>query len=267
MVIGTDNNRHAAGIHTLLIRCAALFQSWGTPDDGRHDVRYTEKVPTKSGIVGILAGALGIVGRDAVAGELAQLRMGVRVDEPGVTMRDFQVVGRYGAGLRYSDGKVGGVAVTRRYYLADADFLVALEHTDLDMLERIAEAVRRPAYPLFLGRKLCVPGVPIWIPDGLLANTSLEQALGSYPWPRLGEEGADGDDRRPLRLIREVRGTDDVDYTLTDSPMSTTFINPAERSERFGDGLMGSRGIKESLLYVSQDGNGVPVRKECDDEG
>ena len=253
--------------HTLLIRASAPFQSWGTLDDGRNDVRYSERVPTKSAIVGLLANAQGIYGRDAVAGALSELRMGVRVDYPGVIMRDFQVVGRYGEGLRYADGKVGGNITTKRYYLADADFLIGLEHTSLAFLTSLAEAVRRPVSPLFLGRKACVPGVPIWIPDGLKEQTTLETALVTYPWPRLGNEAVGPIRTRQLKAFYEVLNSELGDYTVFDSPMTSTLINPGERGDRFNKGMMGSRQIKEMNLKLSStNGTGVPVRREDPDE-
>lgn len=43
---------------TLLIRLAAPMQAWGI--DSKFDVRYTKTMPTRSGIIGMLAAALGI---------------------------------------------------------------------------------------------------------------------------------------------------------------------------------------------------------------
>ena len=249
-------------IHTLLIRAAGPFQSWGTLDDGRNDVRFSEKVPTKSAVVGMLANALGMHGPDVVAGPLSGLRMGVRVDASGVMMRDFQVVGRYGEGMRYADGKVGGNIVTRRYYLADADFLIGLEHTSLGFLRELMEAVRRPVSPLFLGRKACVPGVPVWIPDGLREQTDLETSLEGYPWPRLGEVVGVRGRVRHLRFFYEVIGGGGGDYAVLDNPLSGTLIDPGERGERFEEGRLGSRQIREANVSLAANGSGVPLRRD-----
>ena len=43
---------------TLLLRLAAPLQSWGM--DSKFETRKTNREPTKSGIVGLLAAALGI---------------------------------------------------------------------------------------------------------------------------------------------------------------------------------------------------------------
>ncbi|MFF7504118.1 type I-E CRISPR-associated protein Cas5/CasD [Streptomyces lavendulae] len=47
--------------------------------------------------------------------------------------------------------------ITERWYLADAAFLVALEHDDKRLLEKIAQALEHPRRLLWLGRKSCPP--------------------------------------------------------------------------------------------------------------
>ena len=65
---------------TLLIRLAAPLQSWGS--NSKFEIRTTEKMPTKSGVTGMLAAALGLK-RDADLSELSGLRFGVRADREG----------------------------------------------------------------------------------------------------------------------------------------------------------------------------------------
>ena len=72
---------------TLLIRLQGPLQSWGTRS--RFDHRDTWPYPTKSGVVGLLAAALGRDRREDVS-DLAALRMGVRVDRKGVLKVDYQ---------------------------------------------------------------------------------------------------------------------------------------------------------------------------------
>lgn len=45
---------------TLLLRLAAPLQSWGS--DSKFETRKTGREPTKSGVVGLLAAALGCAG-------------------------------------------------------------------------------------------------------------------------------------------------------------------------------------------------------------
>ena len=71
---------------TLLLRLAAPMQAWGS--DSRFEVRRTGREPTKSGVIGLLAAALGRSRADSVA-DLCRLRLGVRVDQEGRLLRDF----------------------------------------------------------------------------------------------------------------------------------------------------------------------------------
>ena len=71
---------------TLLLRLAASMQAWGS--DFRFEVRRTGREPTKSGVIGLLAAALGRSRADSID-DLCQLRFGVRVDQEGQLLRDF----------------------------------------------------------------------------------------------------------------------------------------------------------------------------------
>src|SRR5690606_40565014 len=86
---------------TLRMRFAGPMQSWGTRS--RFDHRDTEVAPSKSGVIGLVAAALGRH-RDEPIGDLASLRLGVRLDREGVLMRDYHtakdVVKADGSGLQ-----------------------------------------------------------------------------------------------------------------------------------------------------------------------
>ena len=122
---------------TLLLRLAGPLQAWGI--DSKFDIRRTGLEPSKSGVVGLLAAALGIGRDDLTALEpLCALRMGVRADQEGQLLRDFHTVWGYkhSAGNRMIiyDKETGrpvpaekNTYVTNRYYLCDAVFLVGLE--------------------------------------------------------------------------------------------------------------------------------------------
>ena len=70
----------------LLLRLAGPLQSWGVKS--RFTVRATELAPTKSGIIGMLAAAVGRRRTDPIE-DLLSLRFGVRKDQPGRVIRDF----------------------------------------------------------------------------------------------------------------------------------------------------------------------------------
>ncbi|MEU1940523.1 type I-E CRISPR-associated protein Cas5/CasD [Streptomyces coeruleorubidus] len=167
---------------TLLMCFDAPMQSWGTRS--QFASRDTTTEPTKSGVVGLLAAALGIP-RDAdkKIKPLAQLRMGVRVDREGVVEADFHTV----QNVPNTEGKNHRTAVTKRFYLADALFLVGLESDDTQLLHKLHTALTEPRWPLYFGRKAFVPARPIPSP-GLaddnhpVTRQSLDNALRTHPW-------------------------------------------------------------------------------------
>lgn len=188
---------------TLLLCLQGPMQSWGTTS--RFDERDTQLEPSKSGVLGLVCAALGRDRSEPVE-DLARLRMGVRVDREGIPMRDYQTA----TGVVTAAGKVDKdrTVVSPRYYLADAAFLVGLEG-DRGLLEGIHEALRRPVWPLALGRKSFVPGVPVHVSGGLV-ESALQEALTG--WPLL--EGSKGGS---LRFVLE----DDADGAIRlDQPVA-----------------------------------------------
>ncbi|WP_436737044.1 type I-E CRISPR-associated protein Cas5/CasD [Streptomyces sp. BBFR102] len=217
--------------HVLLIRLAGPLQSWGI--DGRFARRDTRSRPTKSGVIGLCAAALGLP-REEPLGELAEVRFGVRADRPGTSLRDYHTVGGGKYPLRPRDlitdhqraakattdslpvpppddarepGPFGcaelhawygspkyvaadprsGVLVsgevrrhsliTERWYLADAAFLVGLEHQDRGLLERVAHALEYPKRLLWLGRKACPPSGDLAVG---IASGSLKEGFETH---------------------------------------------------------------------------------------
>jgi CRISPR system Cascade subunit CasD len=193
----------------LLLRLAGPMQSWGV--QSRFSVRDTGLEPSKSGVIGLLCAALGRPRREPVA-DLAALRMGVRVDREGRMARDYHTA----LDVIKADGSRPGTVVSERFYLADAAFLVGLEG-DLTLLRVLHTALARPVWQLSLGRKAFVPGGPVYLPDGLLPDAGLGDALGRYPWRRPAG-------RVPERL-RLVLDSDDVE----DEPRPDVPVSFAER--------------------------------------
>ncbi len=162
------------------------MQSWGTTS--RFDERDTGREPSKSGILGLLAAALGIDRENWVDLEpLTRLAMGVRHDRPGHPAKDYQTAGcsRSDTIIRAdgSPAKDGGV-VSTRHYLADAAFLVALESPSRNLLERLHAVLQDPTWPLALGRKSYLPSEPIWLPDDSnpIQEAPLRDVLTRQPW-------------------------------------------------------------------------------------
>ena len=132
---------------TLLLRLAAPLQSWGA--DSKFETRKTNREPTKSGVIGLLAAALGLR-RDDAAGlaRLNGLHFAVRADREGSLLVDFHTANRE------EDRKKGKAPyVTYRHYLQDAVFLVGLESEDTALLQELETALKHPVYPLYPGRE------------------------------------------------------------------------------------------------------------------
>ena len=190
---------------TLLIRLEGPMQSWGV--SSRFTERDTGSVPSKSGVIGLLCAALGKPRMELEGGgnlpslaELNRLRMGVRTDRPGRIGVDFQTAGggRLGQreyGVAKANRKTPQSVMSWRYFLQDAVFLVGLESGDPGLLQRLHDALRNPVWPLYLGRKAYVPGVPPYMPDGLCEG-NLENVLSTYPL-------LCSDAESPLRLVLE----------------------------------------------------------------
>ncbi len=170
---------------TLLLLLEGPLQAWGVGP--RMELRDTAALPTKSGVVGLLANALGRRRTDPID-DLARLRMGVAVLRPGRLLVDLQAVldvATMGGGTKDK--------LTRRRYLMDASFLVGLEGEG-ETLAGLHQALADPARPLYLGRRSCLPSPPPYLPDGLVP-LPLEEALGK----KLEEMGLS----RPVPLFLE----------------------------------------------------------------
>lgn len=170
-------------MHTLLFRLSGPLQSWG--ESARFNLRPTQTTPTKSACLGLICAAMGTPRHDTETLKiLNKLRFGIRVDQPGRILIDFQTVSQ----VVNREGKIPqDTTPTDRHYLAGAVFLAGLEGEDQALLQRIQDALLKPKWLLFLGRKSCLPGESVWIKDGLV-HSSLEQALRQYPLLRHEEQ-------------------------------------------------------------------------------
>jgi CRISPR system Cascade subunit CasD len=204
-------------VATLLLRLQGPLQSWGTTS--RFDERDTQLEPSKSGVLGLVCAALGR-DREAPVDDLAQLRMGVRVDREGMPTRDYQTA----TGVFVASGKSDHhrTVVSPRYYLADAVFLVGLEGDDQKLLEEIDAALRAPHWPLSLGRKSCTPSMPVWLPHGLSA-LPLFEALSQHA--RLVKPSRGADDR-PLRYLIEHQNEGKLRLDQPLGPFSERHFGP-----------------------------------------
>jgi len=172
--------------NTIFLRLEGPLQAWGD-QESKFLIRRTAPAPTRSAVFGMLCAALGVP--RPLAGEewlpkLRALRMGVRIDVPGIRWWDYHTVGA-GMQMRIAEGKdksKPGAMLTRREYLCDASFLVAL-HGEPDLIGELEAALRHPKWTLYLGRKSCPPSRPLLEHPGG-AFPDLDSALASVPWRR-----------------------------------------------------------------------------------
>lgn len=214
--------------NTLFFRLEGPLQAWG--DTSKFVIRRSMEAPTKSGVLGLVCCAMGRsrqAARERLP-ELNTLSMGVRIDRPGTRWWDYHTVGA-NVGILRADGK--GIKrtastkeietlITRREYLADASFLVALQG-EPELIQRVADALVSPVWPIFLGRKSCPPGLPVlatpregegWRNPS--PHASLVEALASPPWaPR-----CEGDPvPQNIATITEWRGDCEEDIAPEDA--------------------------------------------------
>lgn len=162
----------------LILHLEGALQSWG--DHSKWDVRDSGDFPSKSGVVGLLACAMGLErGDPEIAALSSVLHMAVRADRPGVRMLDYHTV--QGHPLYNAEGKPrpSNTVVSTRWYLQDASFLVALELPD-SWRKRVEAALKQPVWPVFLGRKSCVPSRPIW-GEATESYADLMDVIRNYP--------------------------------------------------------------------------------------
>lgn len=195
----------------LVLRLSGPFQSWGTSLKLKD--HETDNMPSKSGVLGIIAAAFGRR-RNADISDLRELRFGVRGDNPGSIMRDFQTShiwvfdDRGRAYAKKEDSYIGN-----RYYLQDACFTVGLEG-DKCFLEKCAEALKHPVFPPYLGRRSCIPdpGMVLGIFDG-----DLEGVLREIP---------DQSNREKNGFMRICVESNDIgDRMRHDNPISYNYHN------------------------------------------
>lgn len=185
------------------------MQSWG--DESRFKIRATATTPTKSGIVGLIAAAQGRRRTDEIE-DLAALNLAVRVDQSGSLLRDYQTA------QEWQTKPNEPAQLVKRYFLSDAAFLAAVESDDRALLESIADSLKAPAYPLFMGRRSCPvhPGLVVGI-----ADTGGEQALREHrTWYATAQHKRQSPKQVFLALYRDALATETNGVPRQDVPLS-----------------------------------------------
>lgn len=157
---------------TILLKLSGPLQAWGV--ESHFETRQTDNYPSKSAIIGLIAGAIGYRREEEKILELNKLDFAVRIDQKGVILKDFQTAKMY-----TEKGDLKRTYVTNRYYLQDAMFIVAISSEDEDLMKNIYEALKYPYFQPFLGKR----SLPLNA-DFLFDTTDLNavESLKNLPW-------------------------------------------------------------------------------------
>lgn len=166
----------------LILKLQGALQAWGTHT--YEDYRPSNIFPTRSAVVGLIGACIGIDRDDVKARQSLNssfsltVRADVRNGLRQVRITDFHTV----LEARKVSGKPRNDAiVSEREYLCDAEFTLALAfYPDAEYsLERVKDALAKPKYTPFLGRRSCPIQRPLLLPEeqSVVVSENPEDAL------------------------------------------------------------------------------------------
>lgn len=231
----------------LVLRLAGPLQSWGS--SSRFVRRTTEPLPTKSGILGLLAAAQGRRRIDPIE-DLIGLRLAVRGDQPGLLLRDFHTAHHPVSGR--------SMPLSERFYRSDAVFTAFIEGPR-PVVEGLVPALRNPAYSLFLGRRSCVPVGRMVV--AVEHDTGPGELVRTVPWqagnPEMKRRRKEQDVRLSVQADVGVFAGLAPARQLRDVPLS---FNPERREYE-------TREVVETIVTLdnpAHDGSSGPLRRDPD---
>lgn len=193
---------------TVVLRFDAPFMSFGGVIVDQHG--FSDRFPGTAMLTGLIANALGWVHRDTDRLDCLQNRVmyAARWDVPPTRIVDYQTVDMAQAKMRDEgwttrgrpEHRTGGAAAKfgihqrYRHYWMDGlmTVVLALNAAGDPDVDALATALRRPARPLFLGRKTCLPSRPLLDPKPLREGANVLAILREVPvWNRSGEVVSD----------------------------------------------------------------------------
>jgi CRISPR system Cascade subunit CasD len=156
----------------LLFRLWGPMASWGEIAVGERRGSWSR--PSRSGVLGLVAAALGIDRNDTPAHQQLEqvLGLAVRVDHPGKPLRDYHTAqspsqkrGRRWATRRDELNPAADLntILSERGYYIEMDAVIALWARGASaayLLTQIEAHLAEPVFTLYLGRKACPLGLP-----------------------------------------------------------------------------------------------------------
>jgi len=139
----------------LILKLQGPMQAWGK--ETFEGLRPSELFPGRSALLGLLGACLGVdradkVGLQALASSVV---FAVRVDQQGQKMSDYHTVKN--ARVHYQGLKSHETIQTWREYWQDACYTVVIwsqEQASISLSD-IEQAIKKPIYTPFLGRRSC----------------------------------------------------------------------------------------------------------------
>jgi len=187
--------------HFLLFRLHGPLAAWG--DIAVGEERPTTPHPSRSAVLGLMAAALGIRRHEEerLTALAAGYRFAVRVDALGTPLRDYHTIQQANSVARLkhllsrrdelADPNNLYTTLSSRDYRCDGLYTLCLQYqaeTAAPTPQAIADALRRPGLPLYLGRKTCPPALPL--DPRVIEAEGFEQALAAFDAGRPGAEAA-----------------------------------------------------------------------------
>lgn len=201
----------------LVLRLAGPMQSWG--EHSEFGDRDTLPYPSRSGLIGMFAAAQEVTRGEPLT-RYEALRLTVRIDSPGLRMSDFHTIGGGLPRVRTvptAEGKRrpgnATTIVTRRSYLADAVFTVAVTGPGADDIGR---ALLFPRWQSYLGRRSFVPDPLLVLRTGACDPVAELRTGVPLPSRRLDK----GRESVPVDLVTEGRADTESRTVLNDVPHS-----------------------------------------------
>lgn len=238
----------------LALRLQAPLMSFGgVKIDGTSP---TLPFPTRSMLTGLFANALGYQHGDfgKIQRLQARLRLASRLDHPGEPLIDYQTVdlgdpdmiegGWTTDGVPEYHGGGSATATHQRYvhYLADACVLsvvTLMPSADGPSIEQLAAALLRPARPLFLGRKCCLPSGQIYFGHLPLFTKTVRDALAMVPFLARGQKT-----QPPPSCLAQ--------WPAECGGSSLEFVRPVVDDRDWANGVhVGQRLVREGLVRIT----------------
>lgn len=188
----------------------APLQSWG--DSSTFTTRRTRPFPTKSGIVGLLASAMGITREEPEKlshSGLCKIDPIIRIDKEGKNLNDYQIV---------RDSTINKInKISKRDYITDAAFTIGIIHENELVLNNIVEALQHPKNALYLGRKSCPPARPIF--------KTVDDYLDIYDFFTKAEYIGDEHKDKKTLTLQTLYTSADGSLALMDNPIDFSKAN------------------------------------------